>query len=69
MNYVLIAVIAILAIGAVVGWKKGFVDMLFGAVSMIVALILAVIIGPKLGAVVQGSDGIMETLTVKVSDT
>lgn len=69
MNYVLIAVIAILAIGAVVGWKKGFVDMLFGAVSMIVALILAVIIGPKLGAVVQGSDGIMETLTVKVSET
>ena len=42
MNFVLIAVIAILAIGAVIGWKKGFVDMLFGAVSMILALILAV---------------------------
>ena len=69
MNYVLIAVIAILAIGAIIGLKKGFVDMLFGAVSMTIALILAVIVGPKLGGVVQGSERIMETLTVKVSET
>lgn len=68
MNFVLIAVIAILAIGAVIGWKRGFVDMLFGAVSMILALVLAVIIAPKLGAVVQGNENIMEKLTVKVSE-
>lgn len=69
MNYVLIAVIAILATGAIVGWKKGFVDMLFGAVSMLLALALAVIIGPKLGAAVQGSENIMNKLTTKVSAT
>lgn len=68
MNFVLIAVIAILAIGAIIGWKKGFVDMLFGAVSMILALILAVIIAPKLGAAVQQNEGIMDKLTVKVSE-
>ena len=67
MNYVLIVVLAILVIGAVVGWKKGFVDMLFGAISMTIALILAIIIGPKLGEFVQDNTGIMEKLTVKVS--
>ncbi len=68
MNFVLIAVIAVLAIGAVIGWKRGFVDMLFGAVSMILALVLAVIIAPKLGAAVQENENIMEKLTVKVSE-
>ena len=69
MNYVLIIVLAILVIGAVIGWKKGFVDMLFGAVSMTIALILAIIIGPKLGEFVQANTGIMEKLAVKVSQT
>jgi len=68
MNFVLIAVIAILAIGAVIGWKRGFVDMLFGAVSMILALVLAVIIAPKLGAAIQENENIMGKLTVKVSE-
>lgn len=69
MNYVLIVVLAILAIGAIIGWKKGFVDMLFGAVSMTIALILAVLIGPKLGAFVQENTGLTDKLSVKVSQT
>lgn len=69
MNYVLIAVIAILAIGAIIGLKKGFVDMLFGAVSMIIALILAIIIGPKLGTFVQEHTGFADRIAVKVSQT
>ena len=69
MNYVLIVVLAILAIGAIIGWKKGFVDMLFGAVSMTIALILAVLIGPKLGTFVQENTGLTDKLSVKVSQT
>lgn len=69
MNYVLIIVLAILIIGAIVGWKKGFVDMLFGAVSMIVALILAISIGPKLGEYVRENTGVMEKLVVRVNQT
>jgi len=69
MNYVLIVVLAILVLGAVIGWKKGFVDMLFGAVSMTIALILAIIIGPKISEFVQSNTGIMDKLTVKVSQT
>jgi len=69
MNYVLIVVLAILAIGAIIGWKKGFVDMLFGAVSMTIALILAVLIGPKLGAFIQENTGLVDTLSVKVGQT
>ena len=68
MNFVLIAVLAILAIGAVIGWKKGFVEMLFGAISMILALALAVIFAPKLSAVLQENETIMGKLTVKVSE-
>jgi len=69
MNYVLIIVLAILVIGAVIGWKKGFLDMLFGAVSMTIALILAVLIGPKLGAFIQENTGMTDKLSVKVSQT
>lgn len=69
MNYVLIAVIAIMAIGAVIGLKKGFVDMLFGAVSMIIALIVAIMIGPKISAFVQENTGIADKVAVKVSQT
>jgi len=69
MNYVLIIVLAILVIGAIIGWKKGFLDMLFGAVSMTIALILAVLIGPKLGAFIQENTGMTDKLSVKVSQT
>ena len=69
MNYVLIIVLAILVIGAIIGWKKGFLDMLFGAVSMTIALILAVLIGPKLGAFIQENTGMTDRLSVKVSQT
>jgi len=69
MNIVLIIVLVILAIGAIIGWKKGFVDMLFGAVSMTIALILAVLIGPRLGAFVQDNTGLVDKLSVKVSQT
>ena len=69
MNYVLIIVLVILAIGAIVGWKKGFVDMLFGAVSMTIALILAVLIGPKLGVFVQDNTQMADKLSSKVSQT
>lgn len=69
MNYVLIVVIAILAIGAIIGLKKGFVDMLFGTVSMTIALIVAIVIGPKIGAFVQENTGIADKVAVKVSQT
>lgn len=69
MNYVLIIVLVILATGALIGWRKGFVDMLFGAVSMIVALILAISIGPKLGDFVRENTAITEKLVVKVNQT
>ena len=59
MNYVLIIILAALVVSAIYGWNKGFVDMLFGAVSMTVALILAVVIGPKLGEVLQNNETIM----------
>jgi len=69
MNYVLIVVIAILAIGAIIGLKKGFVDMLFGAVSMTIALILAIVIGPKLGTFVQENTGFTDKVAAKVTQT
>ena len=69
MNYVLIIILAALVVSAIYGWNKGFVDMMFGAVSMTVALILAVVIGPKLGEVLQNNGTIMDKLTTTVSTT
>lgn len=69
MNYVLILVILIIATAALIGWKRGLISVIFGLVSMIAALILATIFGPKLSDLIQTKTEVKAKLAVKLSET
>ena len=49
INYVLIAAAAILILSVIIGGVRGFIKTFFSAFSVIIAIFLAVQIGPYLG--------------------
>jgi len=68
MNILLIVVIAILAIGLIVGGVRGFTDMLFETATTLVAIILASLLcSPIANAVIKNED-FMTKIENKVTD-
>lgn len=68
MNYVLIAVLLILIITALLGYRRGLVKTVFSLVSMIAALILTVIISPYVSGWMKNSETISNYVTDNVKE-
>lgn len=67
MNILLIVVLAILIIGIIVGWFRGFTNILFETATTLVAIILAIILcGPVAKAIIK-NENLMGKLESKVS--
>lgn len=62
MNWVLIAVLAILAICGYAGWRKGIIKMVVSVAAMIVTIIVTVFAAPLLGKIVKNSTKIYDNL-------
>lgn len=68
MNILLILVIAILVIAAVNGIKRGFIKMLFSTITMIAALIIALLAGPVFAKHFQANESLMNKLTTSIHE-
>lgn len=65
MNWLLIAVLAVLVLTAFIGMKKGFLRMLFSAGALIFALIISIMIYPTAGGILCESTQLDEYLNEK----
>lgn len=68
MNWLLIVVIAILAINALVGIKAGFIKTVFSLFSMIVAIILTMWLSPYVNNLMKGNAKIYNAISSKVEE-
>lgn len=59
MNWILIAVLGIIAVLGWVGLKKGFIKMVFSLVSTVVALLIALLFSPVVAGVMKSNDAIV----------
>jgi uncharacterized membrane protein required for colicin V production len=66
MNWLLIAVIAIIAVNALIGIKAGFIKTVFSLCSLIVAIILTVWISPVVNNFMKGNEKIYNAISDKV---
>lgn len=66
MNWVLIAVIAIIVLLGWIGFKKGLVKMVFSLASTIAALLIAVIFSPIVSGIMKNSEGVVSFIDEKV---
>lgn len=66
MNWMLIIVAAILIINALIGWKTGFIKMIFSLCFMILAVVLTLWISPYVNNFMRGNDKIYGSVTEKV---
>lgn len=66
MNWLLIVVIAILAVNALIGIKAGFIKTAFSLCSLIVAIILTVWISPVVNNYMKGNEAIYNSISSKV---
>lgn len=66
MNWVLIAVIAILGVFGWLGVKKGFVKLFFSLISTIVALVFSAIFSPVTAAIMKSNDAFVSFMDEKV---
>lgn len=62
MNWVLITVLAILAICGYAGWRKGIIKMIVSVAAMIVTIIATVFAAPLLGKIIKNSTKIYDNL-------
>ena len=62
MNWVLIAVLAILAICGYAGWRKGIIKMVVSVAAMIVTIIVTVFAAPLLGKMIKNNTKIYDNL-------
>lgn len=67
MNWILIAVIGIIAALGFIGLKKGLIKMVFSLVSTIAALLLAMVLSPVVAGVMKNNDAIVGFLDEKIS--
>ncbi len=66
MNWILIAVIGIIALLAYLGLKKGFIKMVFSLVSTIAALLIAMLLSPVVAGVMKSNEAIVEFFDEKI---
>ena len=69
MNVLLIVVIAILIIGVIVGWVRGFTNMLFETATTLVAIIFAVILCSPVAKAIMKNENLMTKLDTKITQT
>ena len=67
MNWILIAVIAILGVMGFVGFKKGFIKMVFSVASTIVALLVAMLFSPVVAGMMKNNEAIVVFFDEKIS--
>ncbi len=67
MNVLLIVVIAILIIGVIVGWVRGFTNMLFETATTLVAIIFAIILCSPVANAVMKNEKLMTRLDTKIT--
>lgn len=68
MNILLIVVVAVLAVSAVIGKKKGFIKMVFSMFSLIVALLLTAFISPVVAGQLQENEKVVGYFADKAED-
>lgn len=66
MNWLLIIVVAILAINMLIGMKAGFIKTVFSLCSIVVAIILTLWISPVVSNYMKGNDKIHNAISTKV---
>ena len=67
MNWILIAVIGIIAVLAYLGLKKGFIKMVFSLVSTIAALLIAMLFSPVVAGMMKNNEAIVGFFDEKIS--
>ena len=67
MNWILLAVIGIVAAFAFVGFKKGLIKMVFSLVSTIAALLIAMLLSPLIANTMKGNEAVMGFFEEKIS--
>lgn len=67
MNVLLIVVLAILVIGIVVGWVRGFTNILFETATTLVAIIVAVILCSPVAKAIMKNEKLMTGLETKIT--
>lgn len=67
MNWILVAVIAIIALMGWIGFKKGLIKMVFSLVSTIAALLLAVVFSPVVSGIMKNNEGVVGFFEEKVA--
>ena len=67
MNWILIAVIGIIAVLAYLGLKKGFIKMVFSLVSTIAALLIAMLFSPVVAGMMKSNEAIVGFFDEKIS--
>lgn len=66
MNWILLAVIAIVAVMGLLGWKKGLIKMVFSLASTVIALLFAAIFSPVVADLMKSNEGIVSFFDEKV---
>lgn len=66
MNWLLIAVVAILVVNSLIGMKAGMIKTIFSLCSMVIALLLTVWLSPYVNDYMRGNDKIYEAVSTKV---
>ncbi len=66
MNWLLIVVVAILAINALIGMKVGMIKTIFSLCSMIIAMVLTIWLSPYINDYMRGNDTIYKAVSNKV---
>lgn len=67
MNWILVAVLGIIAVLGVVGLKKGLIKMVFSLVSTIVALLVAMLFSPVVSGMMKSNEAIVGFFDEKIS--
>lgn len=66
MNWILLAVIAIIVVMGLLGWKKGLIKMVFSLASTVIALLFAAIFSPVVADLMKSNEGIVSFFDEKV---
>lgn len=67
MNWILVAVLAIIAVMGFIGLKKGLIKMVFSLVSTIVALLAAMLFSPVVAGMMKSNEAIVGFFDEKIS--
>lgn len=68
MNWLLLITLAILGIGAVLGWRAGFVKSVFSLVSTITVIIVTLLLSPIVTGCFKSSETITEAIYHKLDE-